>query len=167
MHRGSAVRRWGTKKKLSGVHRPLPKKWRRRRGILQIGNLRNVLRGSQPVATIWGALGSRVQLRNGLHAPSRRPTSVPTTRKCCTTVSCTEGRRYAGGELRRNYEARGRPRPRELDPGKIGRVVSSLEGRRLRRWGTQKSVGSSPLARGQTAEFGDGSTAPSTAGSGW
>jgi hypothetical protein len=25
-----------------------------------------VLRGSQPVATIWGALGSRVQLRNGL-----------------------------------------------------------------------------------------------------
>src|ERR1700739_98025 len=55
-----------------------------------------------PRGIIRGAQGPRVQLPSGLHAPRRRPTSVLTTRKRCSTVSCTEGRRYAGGELERN-----------------------------------------------------------------
>src|SRR6516164_5748870 len=54
-----------------------------------------------PRGIIRGAQGLRVQLPNGLHAPRRRPTSVLTTRKRCSTVSRTEGRRYAGGELPR------------------------------------------------------------------
>jgi hypothetical protein len=43
---------------------------------------------------IKGAQGPRVQLPNGLHAPSRRPTSVPVTRKRSNTrrVSFHEGR---------------------------------------------------------------------------
>src|ERR1700739_278041 len=56
-----------------------------------------------PRGIIRGAQGPRVQLPSGLHAPRRRPTSVLTTRKRCSTVSCTEGRRYAGGELPRNW----------------------------------------------------------------
>src|SRR5215469_13094724 len=55
-----------------------------------------------PRGIIRGAQGLRVQLPNGLHAPRRRPTSVLTTRKRCSTVSRTEGRRYAGGELPSN-----------------------------------------------------------------
>jgi hypothetical protein len=37
----------------------------------------------------------------GLNRAARRPTSVPATRKLCNRGSCIEGRRYAGGELRR------------------------------------------------------------------
>src|SRR6516225_3460798 len=68
-----------------------------------------------PRGTTKGAQGLRVQLGNGLRAPRRRPTSVLTTRRPYTTVSCIEGRRHAGGELGRKihqqrYEAE-RPDP--------------------------------------------------------
>src|SRR6516165_6751662 len=56
-------------------------------------------RALAPRGTTKGAHGLRVQLGNGLRAPRRRPTSVLTTCKRYTTVSCIEGRRHAGGEL--------------------------------------------------------------------
>src|SRR5215469_18580235 len=59
-----------------------------------------------PRGTTKGAQGLRVQLGNGLRAPRRRPTSVLTTRRRYTTVSCIEGRRHAGG----NSEETGRAR---------------------------------------------------------
>src|ERR1700741_3545407 len=70
-----------------------------------------------PRGIIRGAQGPRVQLPNGLHAPRRRPTSVLTTRKRCSTVSCTEGRRYAGGELPRNWVGTERARSSPRCPG--------------------------------------------------
>jgi hypothetical protein len=73
---------------------------RRRRGILQIGNLKNVLRGSRPVATIWVLEDPGSNSETGLGALRIRPTSVPTTRRQHITVSWTvDGGRAAGGEL--------------------------------------------------------------------
>src|SRR5215469_674409 len=71
-------------------------------------------RALAPRGTTKGAQGLRVQLGNGLRAPRRRPTSVLTTRRPYTTVSCIEGRRHAGGELGSNGRQPARP-PRDPD----------------------------------------------------
>jgi hypothetical protein len=55
-----------------------------------------------PRGTNKGAQGPRVQLGNGLTRTKQKTDLGADDAKACTTVSCTEGRRYAGGELARS-----------------------------------------------------------------
>src|ERR1035441_4421447 len=83
----------GYKSSIAAPYAPLawnPNQW----------NLTSVLQGrkKQPVATIRGAQGFRVQLENGLMRTKDRTTSVPPARKQCTTdltpVSSPVGRKH-------------------------------------------------------------------------
>src|SRR5215471_11424097 len=79
-----------------------------------------------PCGIIKGAQGPRIQLGNGLTRTKQKTDLYADDAKLCSTVSCIEGRPSAGGELRRNWEARNAPQT----PGRAARttqVVSELD----------------------------------------